>query len=104
MSFSNSPPIAPETAPEKQNKNIANLLKVSDIHQYLVELEGVALDEVALLAKNPHEGETHQRNMVELEGVEPSSERGNHTLSTRLSWTSFSCCGKTQATNRNLIP
>ena len=41
---------------------------------------------------------------VELEGVEPSSKRGNHTLSTRLSWFLFSCYGKTQATNRNLIP
>ena len=41
---------------------------------------------------------------VELEGFEPSSTRGNHTLSTRLSWTAFSCHGKTQATNRNLIP
>ena len=43
------------------------------------------------------------RNEVELEGVEPSSKQGNHTLSTRLSWTSFSCCSKTQATNCNLI-
>ncbi len=55
-------------------------------------------------AKNPHEGETSRgRNEVELEGVEPSSKQGNHTLSTRLSWTSFSCCSKTQATNCNLI-
>ena len=42
--------------------------------------------------------------LVELEGIEPSSARGNHTLSTRLSWTSFSCCDKTQATNHSLIP
>ena len=27
---------------------------------------------------------------VELEGVEPSSKQGNHMLSTRLFWTSFS--------------
>ena len=55
-------------------------------------------------AKNPHEGETSRgRNEVELEGVEPSSAQGNHTLSTRLSRPSFSCCDKTRATNRNLI-
>ena len=48
----------------------------------------------------PHEGVTQ----VELEGVEPSSAQGNHTLSTRLSWPSFSSHDKTQATNRNLIP
>ena len=42
-------------------------------------------------------------NGVELEGFEPSSKQGNHTLSTCLSWTSFSSCGKTQATNRSLI-
>ena len=47
----------------------------------------------------PHEGVT----LVELEGVEPSSAQGNHTLSTRLSWPSFSCNGKTQATNHCLI-
>ena len=41
--------------------------------------------------------------LVELEGVEPSSAQGNHTLSTRLSWTSFSCRDKTQATNHGLI-
>ena len=70
----------------------------------LVELEGVALDEVALLAKNPHEGESHlSGTLVELEGVEPSSAQGNHTLSTRLSQPSFSCSGKTWATNQNLI-
>ena len=40
---------------------------------------------------------------VELEGFEPSSKRGNHTLSTCLSWTSFSCNSKTQATNCCLI-
>ena len=54
--------------------------------------------------EKPHEGDTSRgRNMVELEGVEPSSAQGNHTLSTRLSWPSFSSYGKTQATNRNLI-
>ncbi len=41
---------------------------------------------------------------VELEGVEPSSKRGNHKLSTRLFQTSFSCRGKTWTTNRGLIP
>ena len=40
---------------------------------------------------------------VELVGFEPTSKQGNHTLSTCLSWTSFSSCGKTQATNRSLI-
>lgn len=40
---------------------------------------------------------------VELAGVEPASKQGNHVLSTRLFWTSFSCYGKTQTTNRNLI-
>ena len=35
-----------------------------------VELEGVVIDEVALLAKNPHEGESHFSGIfVELEGV-----------------------------------
>ena len=53
----------------------------------------------ALTRVRPREGIT----FVELEGVEPSSKQGNHTLSTRLSWTSFSCCSKTQATNCNLI-
>ncbi len=42
------------------------------------------------------------RQEVELEGVEPSSKQGNHTLSTRLFWTSFSCCNKTQTTNYSL--
>ena len=71
----------------------------------VVELEGVVIDEVALTfgSKNPHEGETHQRNEVELEGVEPSSKQGNHTLSTCLSWPSLSGCDKTQATNHSLI-
>ena len=52
-----------------------------------MELEGVALGPKGTLcyAKNPHEGETSRgRNEVELEGVEPSSKQGNHTLSTRL--------------------
>ena len=40
---------------------------------------------------------------VELEGVEPSSKRGNHKLSTCLSLTSFSSYGRTKAINRNLI-
>lgn len=42
-------------------------------------------------------------NRVELEGVEPSSKQGNHTLSTCLFWSSFSSCGKTQTTNHSLI-
>ena len=41
---------------------------------------------------------------VDLAGVEPASKQGNHTLSTRLFQTSFSCCGKTWTTNHNLIP
>ena len=40
---------------------------------------------------------------VELEGIEPSSKRGNHKLSTCLSLPKFSCCGRTKAINRNLI-
>ena len=40
---------------------------------------------------------------VELVGVEPTSEQGNHTLSTRLFQTSFSSDGKTWTTNRRLI-
>ena len=44
-----------------------------------------------------------KRLSVELEGVEPSSAQGNHTLSTRLFQTSFSCYGKTWTTNRSLI-
>ena len=39
---------------------------------------------------------------VELAGVEPASKQGNHMLSTRLFWPSFSCDVKTQTTNRNL--
>ena len=41
--------------------------------------------------------------LVELEGIEPSSKQGNHTLSTCLSWPSLSGCDKTQATNHSLI-
>lgn len=40
---------------------------------------------------------------VELEGIEPSSKRGNHKLSTCLSLPEFSCYGRTKAINRNLI-
>ena len=53
----------------------------------------------ALTRARPREGVTS----VELEGVEPSSKQGNHTLSTCLSWPSFSCRDKTQATNHGLI-
>ena len=40
---------------------------------------------------------------VELEGIEPSSKQGNHTLSTCLSWPSLSGYDKTQATNHSRI-
>ena len=40
---------------------------------------------------------------VEIAGFEPASKQGTDMLSTRLSWPSFSCNGKTQATNRYLI-
>ena len=41
--------------------------------------------------------------LVDLEGVEPSSKRGNHKLSTCLSLPKFSCSGRTKAINRCLI-
>ncbi len=41
--------------------------------------------------------------LVELEGIEPSSKRGNHKLSTCLSLPKFSCSGRTKAINRCLI-
>ncbi len=41
--------------------------------------------------------------LVDLEGVEPSSKRGSHTLSTCLSSPEFSCIDKTEATNLYLI-
>ena len=44
------------------------------------------------------------KTFVELVGVEPTSEQGNHTLSTRLFQPSFSSDGKTWTTNRRLIP
>ena len=40
---------------------------------------------------------------VELEGIEPSSKRGNNVLSTCLSLPSFSSRNKTRATNYELI-
>jgi len=40
---------------------------------------------------------------VELEGIEPSSKRGNHKLSTCLSLPKFSSNGRTKAINRCLI-
>ena len=40
---------------------------------------------------------------VDLEGIEPSSKRGNHKLSTCLSLPDFSCNGRTKAINRCLI-
>ena len=41
---------------------------------------------------------------MELEGVEPSSARGNHTLSTRLFQTGFSCRNKTWTTKLRPYP
>ena len=41
--------------------------------------------------------------LVDPEGVEPSSKRGRHTLSTCLSSPEFSCRDKTEATNLYLI-
>ncbi len=40
---------------------------------------------------------------VELEGIEPSSKRGNHKLSTCLSLPNFSCRNRTKAINSYLI-
>ena len=40
---------------------------------------------------------------VELEGIEPSSKRGSHTLSTCLSSPKFSSISRTEATNLYLI-
>ena len=69
-------------------------------------MEGVALGpkgrfamQRTLTRVRPREGVTS----VELEGVEPSSAQGNHTLSTRLFQPSFSCYDKTWTTNHNLI-
>ena len=47
---------------------------------------------------------TYHFLLVELEGIEPSSKRGNHKLSTCLSLPKFSCSGRTKAINRCLIP
>ena len=44
-----------------------------------------------------------QNSFVELEGIEPSSKRGNHKLSTCLSLPKFSCNDRTKAINRYLI-
>ena len=41
---------------------------------------------------------------VELEGIEPSSAQGNHTLSTCLFRTKYSGISKNRTTNRYLIP
>ena len=40
---------------------------------------------------------------VDLEGIEPSSKRGNHKLSTCLSLPKFSCRNRTKAINSRLI-
>ena len=71
--------------PIMTSNTVAPIFIQSISNCFIVELEGV------------------QTALVELEGVEPSSKQGNHTLSTCLSWPSFSCCDKTQATNHNLI-
>lgn len=73
---------------------------------YFVEQEGIALDEVALTrSKNPHEGESRSlRNVVEQEGIEPSSKRGNHMLSTRLVPLWFSCFGMAGTTGPEPYP
>ena len=41
--------------------------------------------------------------LVDLEGIEPSSKRGNHKLSTCLSLLKFSSNGRTKAINHCLI-
>ena len=41
--------------------------------------------------------------LVDLEGIEPSSKRGNHKLSTCLSLPKFSSNGRTKAINHCLI-
>ena len=41
--------------------------------------------------------------LVDLEGIEPSSKRGNHKLSTCLSLPKFSCRNRTKAINSCLI-
>ena len=56
-----------------------------------------------LKSKKAFRGEMPSSIAVELEGVEPSSARGNHTLSTRLFQTLFSSRDKTWTTNRDLI-
>lgn len=47
---------------------------------------------------------TRDMQQVDQEGIEPSSKQGNHMLSTRLASLGFSSTGKTEATNRHLIP
>ena len=47
---------------------------------WLRDRDNIICEERTLTRVRPHEGET----LVELEGVEPSSKQGNHTLSTRL--------------------
>ena len=46
---------------------------------------------------------TYHFLLVELEGIEPSSKRGNHKLSTCLSLPNFSSNGRTKAINHCLI-
>ena len=68
-----------------------------------VELEGVVID-ISRFVPLGQRALTRERiPKVELEGVEPSSKQGNHTLSTCLFQTSFSCYDKTWTTNHNLI-
>ena len=49
------------------------------------------------------ENQRFQNPIVELEGIEPSSKRGNHKLSTCLSLPNFSSNGRTKAINHCLI-
>ncbi len=49
------------------------------------------------------ENQRFSNPFVELEGVEPSSKRGSHTLSTCLSSPKFSSISRTEATNLYLI-
>lgn len=70
-------------------------------HRSLLELEGPAAWNAA---KYNHKWvDSRQRNVVELEGIEPSSKQGRPTLSTRLFQTGFSNTGKTWTTNLCLI-
>ena len=49
--------------------------------------------------KKTAENQRFTKQIVELEGIEPSSKRGNHKLSTCLSLPRFSCANRTKAIN-----